>query len=34
MSEQVIGKAQVKQAMAALLVDLVYQRFADRRQLA
>ncbi len=34
MSEQVMAKAHVKQAMAALLLDLVYQGFAERRQLA
>jgi len=32
MSEQVIGKAHVKKAMAALLLDLVYEGFEERRQ--
>jgi len=31
LSEQVIGKAHVKKAMAALLVDLVYQGFEEQR---
>lgn len=31
MSEQVMGKGHVKKAMAALLLDLVYQGFEDKR---
>lgn len=31
MSEQVVGKGHVKKAMAAMLLDLVYDAFQERR---